>query len=90
MMYVPTWLTVTFGTQKCLLGYEMRNGIASAHKRLLWGTKRDTKWDSRDAFAMYYTKALSIGGYPARPKNFGNVQNSGRAGYRLSFMVDSV
>lgn len=44
MMYVPTWLTVTFGTQKCLLGYEMRNGIASAHKRLLWGTKRDTKW----------------------------------------------
>lgn len=39
-MYVPTWLTVTFGTQKCLLEYEMKDGIASVHERHLWGTKR--------------------------------------------------
>lgn len=39
-MYVPTWLTVTFGTQKCLLRYETKDGIASVHERHLWGTKR--------------------------------------------------
>ena len=35
----------------------------------------------------HYKRDVSIGECPAPPKNFGNVQNPGGAGHRLSFDI---